>query len=115
MIVRNNVLHRDLKLENMLIHFPDWPLQDMDKKDRDIFFKNVDLTKERFIVKIADLGLAKKVLYEDFAKTSVGSPLYMAPEVMLGNKYNYKADIWSIGTIVFEMVAGFPPFIGQNF
>ena len=75
----------------------------------------VDLTKERFIVKIADLGMAKKVYFEGgLASTSVGSPLYMAPEVILGKRYNYKADIWSIGTILFEMVTGFPPFSGRS-
>ena len=66
-------------------------------------------------MKIADLGMAKKVHHEGgLAQTSVGSPLYMAPEVLTGKKYNYKADIWSIGTVLFEMVTGFPPFIGKN-
>ena len=99
----------------MLIHFPDRDLTKKSKDERNHFIKTVDLTKERFIVKIADLGLAKKVHYDgDLATTSVGSPLYMAPEVMHGKSYNYKADIWSIGTIMFEMVAGFPPFVGKN-
>ena len=113
--MKNNILHRDLKLENMLIHFPNVNLLEYTTDKKREFLKNVDLKKEKFIVKIADLGLAKKVHYEGgFAGTSVGSPLYMAPEVIMGNKYNYKADIWSIGTVLFEMVTGFPPFIGRN-
>lgn len=38
----------------------------------------------------------------------------MAPEVILGEKYNYKADIWSIGILTFEMVVGFSPFYGRS-
>ena len=87
----------------------------MSPSQKQKFLKEVNLTNEPFIVKIADLGLAKKVHHEGgFAQTSVGSPLYMAPEVLTGKKYNYKADIWSIGTVLFEMVTGFPPFIGKN-
>lgn len=114
-IVKNNILHRDLKLENMLIHFPEHNLMDMTEEEKEQFLAQIDLTKEKFIVKIADLGLAKKVLYDGgITETTVGSPMYMAPEVILGNKYNYKADIWSIGTILFEMVTGFPPFFGNT-
>ena len=38
----------------------------------------------------------------------------MAPEVINGQKYNHKADIWSLGTICFEMLTGFTPFTGRN-
>lgn len=50
-------------------------------------------------------------------KTMVGSPIYMAPEILkgiklinLGYTYSVKADIWSIGVVYFEMLFGFCPF-----
>ena len=43
-------------------------------------------------------------------KTMVGSPIYMAPEILKGYNYSVKADIWSIGVVYFEMLFGFCPF-----
>ena len=69
----------------MLIHFPNQKLIEKSPAEKQKFLSEVDLTKEPFVVKIADLGLAKKVHYEGgLAQTSVGSPLYMAPEVLTG-------------------------------
>ncbi|GMF30318.1 unnamed protein product [Phytophthora lilii] len=48
------------------------------------------------------------------AETLCGSPLYMAPEILRFQKYDAKADLWSVGTIVFEMLAGRPPYGGAN-
>lgn len=48
------------------------------------------------------------------AETLCGSPLYMAPEILKFQKYDAKADLWSVGTILFEMVAGRPPYGGAN-
>lgn len=49
-----------------------------------------------------------------FADSVVGSPDYMAPEVLRGKAYSYSVDYWSIGCILFEFLAGFPPFSGQT-
>ena len=38
----------------------------------------------------------------------------MAPEIQRGQAYNSKADVWSLGTVFYEMLTGFTPFIGQN-
>ena len=46
----------------------------------------------------------------DFATTVLGSPLNMAPEVLKGFEYDNKVDIWSIGTVFYEMIFGRPPF-----
>ena len=48
------------------------------------------------------------------AETLCGSPLYMAPEILRFQKYDAKADLWSVGTIMFEMLVGKPPFTGAN-
>jgi serine/threonine-protein kinase ULK/ATG1 len=48
------------------------------------------------------------------AMTNCGTPLLMAPEVLDGDLYNHKADVWSLGCLFFELVTGFPPFTGNN-
>jgi serine/threonine protein kinase len=48
------------------------------------------------------------------AETLCGSPLYMAPEILLSQKYDGKADLWSVGTILYEALAGRPPYTGGN-
>lgn len=62
--------------------------------------------------KIADLGFARKLSEDELAKTGCGTPLLMAPEVLGGQHYNHKADVWSIGVLFYELVTGFMPFTG---
>jgi len=49
-----------------------------------------------------------------YAKSIVGSPDYMAPEVLKGTEYDFTVDYWSLGCMLFEAVAGYPPFAGST-
>ena len=61
------------------------------------------VTKDN-IVKLADLGLAKRVL--DLTATLCGTPLYMAPEVQNEQSYTEKADMFSVGMVMWELWYG---------
>jgi len=88
-----SILHRDLKPQNILLHStgPGLPT-----------------------IKIADFGFARELFQEDLAATFCGSPLYMAPEVLEGEAYNAMADLWSVGTIVYQCLTGIAPFRAPN-
>ena len=58
----------------------------------------------------ADFGFARHLQGADMAATLCGSPMYMAPEVLMGHTYCGKADLYSIGTIVYQCLAGRAPF-----
>lgn len=49
-----------------------------------------------------------------YAKSIVGSPDYMAPEVLAGTEYDFTVDYWSLGCMLFEAVSGYPPFAGST-
>jgi serine/threonine-protein kinase ULK/ATG1 len=65
-------------------------------------------------VVIADLGFAKQVDSTDLAKTQCGTPLYMAPEILRGESYSSKVDVWSLGAAFYEMLTGITPFTGTS-
>jgi len=88
-LYKENILHRDLKPSNILLH------------------------KE--ILKIADFGFCKRLMspYE-LTLTMVGSPIYMAPEILKGQAYTIKADIWSLGVVLYELLFGICPYEDQT-
>ena len=87
------VVHRDLKPENILI--------DSVSKDGKI------------LIKVIDFGAALFISPNGKITELLGTPYYIAPEVLFGN-YNEKCDIWSIGVILYILLSGSPPFNGNS-
>ena len=88
----HDVIHRDLKPENILVETDGQPV-------------------------ILDFGLAlikgsHRVTYANLTGTA-GTPDYMAPEQIEGQRGDARTDIYALGTILYEMLAGEPPFQGR--
>lgn len=81
---------------------------------RDLKSTNIFLTKENTI-KLGDFGIATVLSNTlEKAKTIIGSPYYLSPEIIDNKPYNMKTDIWSLGIILYELCALTPPFNGNN-
>ena len=94
----NNILHRDMKPENILIS----------KKEKDLLSD-----EEYFWIQIIDFGTAKIFEQNKSENSIVGSAYYIAPEV-LNQDYNEKCDTWSVGVILYMFLVGRPPFNGRS-
>ncbi|XP_073300906.1 phosphoenolpyruvate carboxylase kinase 1-like [Primulina huaijiensis] len=65
-------------------------------------------------LKLADFGSAEYFHSGELMSGIVGTPYYVAPEVVAGREYNEKVDIWSAGVILYIMLSGIPPFYGDS-
>eukprot|EP01105_Mastigella_eilhardi_P008446 TRINITY_DN2047_c0_g1_i6.p1 TRINITY_DN2047_c0_g1~~TRINITY_DN2047_c0_g1_i6.p1 ORF type:complete len:339 (-),score=78.57 TRINITY_DN2047_c0_g1_i6:189-1205(-) len=88
----HDVVHRDLKPENLLLRSK--------TSDTDVL--------------VADFGLAKILQGDIMARTSCGSPFYVAPEVLMQEGYDNLVDLWSVGVITYTLLCGYLPFNGEQ-
>lgn len=91
---KRKITHRDLKPDNILLA----------------------TTDDRTLLKISDFGLSKLVKNNSVLKTLCGTPLYVAPEVLLTEgrgEYTEKVDIWSLGVVLFTCLSGTLPFADE--
>ena len=80
---------------------------------RDLKTLNIFLTKD-FNVKIGDLGVAKILTNQNFAKTFIGTPYYLSPELCEDKPYNEKSDVWALGVILYELCTFKHPFNAKS-
>lgn len=111
------LIHRDIKPQNLLLTGA-LPLDEINDPERneelELKRRQINFPSEHFALKIADFGFARHLQSASLAETLCGSPLYMAPEILQHHRYDAKADLWSVGTVLFEMISGKPPFNGEN-
>jgi serum/glucocorticoid-regulated kinase 2 len=84
-----NIMYRDLKPENILLD-------------------------EKGNACLADFGISKILDPKESAMSFVGTPEYVAPEIVLQKGHNKAVDIWCFGILIYEMVYGLPPFYNKN-
>jgi len=80
---------------------------------RDIKLLNIFMSKNKS-VKIGDMGMSKMLSNKEMKLSRVGTPLYLAPELVRKEKYDYKADIWSFGCSLYHLARTVPPFNDDN-
>ena len=90
-IHERKICHRDMKPENLLLSN-----------------KHDDTS-----ILLADFGFAKHVP-EDGLKTRCGTPAFVAPEILVGNRYNEQVDMWSVGCLLYMLIGGYPPFQDES-
>ncbi|KAJ9447386.1 Myosin light chain kinase A [Diplonema papillatum] len=97
-IHKHNIAHRDIKPENLLM------------KRKALPADHPQYEQSMTEVVVADFGLATTCP----ARSCCGSPAYIAPEVLSGERYGVSCDLWSLGIVLYVMLAGVFPFKGST-
>lgn len=115
-----SLVHRDIKPQNLLINPTAQYLLNRDPEnaryglsDKAAITPIAGLASLPML-KLADFGFARVLPKTALAETLCGSPLYMAPEILRYEKYDATADLWSVGTVLYELLTGRPPFRAAN-
>ena len=95
MHINKKITHRDIKLENLLC---------LPQKAGDNDVK----------VKLTDFGFACYFKQGEELKLPLGSPLYMAPELIRKKPYDQRVDTWAVGVMTYIMLTGTPPFYDED-
>ena len=102
---QNKIIHRDIKPENILLVNP--TVLSSNKENKLVY---------EYDLRIIDFGLShiyNRKETNSLLSSSVGSPYFMAPEV-LNERYNSKCDVWSLGILFYFLISGIPPFYSDS-
>ena len=100
---------RDLASAIYYLHNMDPPIIHRDIKPENILLTNN--TK----IKLTDFGWSNYINFEGEQRSTLcGTPIYLAPEMIQNSGHDKHVDIWCLGVLLFELLTGIPPFIGQN-
>ena len=83
-LVDLDIIHRDVKPENILFH--------------------------NGMIKLGDFGFCRKLEKGSTTRTRVGSPIYMAPEILFDKPYDSACDVYSLGVLLYELLYGRAPY-----
>jgi len=109
-LTEDTVAHITYKVLSALVYCHSKGICHRDIKPENILFEHESNEGE---IKLIDFGLSRKYNDQEKMQTVLGTPYYVAPEVLQGS-YNEKCDIWSVGAFMYIMLTGEPPFNGKN-
>ncbi|CAI9722865.1 inhibitor of nuclear factor kappa-B kinase subunit alpha-like [Octopus vulgaris] len=103
-----NVLHFTKDISAAVAYLHTKQIVHRDIKPENIVLKEID---NKVVYKLIDLGYAKDLNHGSVCKSFVGTLIYVAPELYRKEHYTHTADYWSLGTVIFEIITGYQPFL----